>query len=405
MSVYRHINGKNNDREFLKKKLDYITDPVKTNGGKLVGSYACMSEHGIDDWLMVKKVHHKSGGKQGEHIVLSLTPDRKSVSDEEYMKVAEEVAECVFHGYNCIYSVHTDSKTRHMHFLVNSVSFETGLRYHSSKSDLAATKATVNRVLGKHGFDIIRSNAENMIDNTPYDLEKGMEVLEITDDKPDKNPFVDILVDASDDEEFFGINETKEPSEVNPPVQQDFPWEHKENYYEDNCYDYPPNHFGMDNNYNYYEREYPTMMNNNSVFGANSFNPTPANTQFAAQPVSISAPPALQQTAQNAVAPYNQSNSEYYPAAYPTMTLNLAPKITINAPASATCEQLKSYLNAATPKLNSSNSLKCAVVMAEELNKRGVPMNIETNIFPDVVLNIGTDYDDSSVIDITPNTP
>ena len=43
--------------------------------------------------------------------------------------------------------------------------------------------------------------------------------------------------------------------------------------------------------------------------------------------------------------------------------------------------------------------------MAEELNKRGVPMNIETNIFPDVVLNIGTDYDDSSVIDITPNTP
>ena len=66
MSIYKHVNGKNNDREFLQKKYDYITDPLKTDNGKLVGSVACMKEHGTDDWTTVKKLYHKTGGKQGE---------------------------------------------------------------------------------------------------------------------------------------------------------------------------------------------------------------------------------------------------------------------------------------------------------------------------------------------------
>ena len=42
MSIIRHVDGKNNDRDFLEKKKDYITDSVKTDNGELVGSHACI---------------------------------------------------------------------------------------------------------------------------------------------------------------------------------------------------------------------------------------------------------------------------------------------------------------------------------------------------------------------------
>ena len=163
MSIFRCINGKNNDRDFLEKKKEYITDSVKTNGDELVGSNACLCEHGLKDWYTVKKIHHKSGGKQGEHFALSITPDDKTTSNDRYMELAEQIACSIFDKFNCIYTVHTDSKYRHIHLLINSVSFVDGKRYHSSKSYLATTRLKINHILEDYGFDCLEIN-----DDHPY---------------------------------------------------------------------------------------------------------------------------------------------------------------------------------------------------------------------------------------------
>lgn len=91
---------------------------------------------------------------------------------------------------------------------IDTASYVDDKRFHSSKSDLASTRAAVNRILERHNFDIISSSTDTMIDDTPYDLENGFEVLEITDDKPYEESFKNILVDISDDEENFMIIST-----------------------------------------------------------------------------------------------------------------------------------------------------------------------------------------------------
>lgn len=96
------------------------------------------------------------------------------------------------------------------------------------------------------------------------------------------------------------------------------------------------------------------------------------------------------------------------PAAFPTMMLNFSPKITINATPTTTVQDIKTYLNAATPKINSSNSLKCAVGMAAELDRRNIHMNIEANIFPDITINVvepdnsNSGLSNGDVIDVEP---
>lgn len=374
MSIYRIINGKNNDLDFLEKKRKYITDDVKTDGGKLVGMSACLSEHGIDDWISVKKAYHKSNGKQGEHIALSLTPDRKSVSNEEYMQVAEEVADLLFQDYNCIYAVHIDSTYRHIHFLVNSVSYVDGKRFHSSKSDLAQTKITVNRILERHNFDIISSSTDNMIDDTPYDLESGFEPLEITDDKPYEDPFKDVLIDFDDDDELYDYLDGKSPEAKKKPRVIIVP-KHEE---------YPEN-----NNESKGEK---INMFNYDVFKNNS-------------DVSTSVPAVS--TPQQAL-PQPVVQAQESPVAFPTMILNFSPKITINATPDTTAQDIRNYLNAATPKVNSTNSLKCAVGMASELDSRNIHMNIEANLFPDITINFvepdkcSNNLSDENVIDVEP---
>lgn len=393
MSIYRIINGKNNDRDFLERKRKYITDPVKTDNRKLVGTSACLSEHGIDDWISVKKAYHKNDGKQGEHIAISLTPDRKNVPNEEYLKIAEEVAETIFSGYNCIYAVHIDSTYRHIHLLLNSVSYVDGKRFHSSKSDLAEKRLAVNKILERHNFDIIFSGTDTMIDDTPYDLENGFEALEITDDKSYGNSFESILVDASDDEEFYDYSDGKNPKKKKKKVHISIVPKSPNlfNNYGDNT---------ENNNYRIYENNYKNKGEELKMINYDAFRnkenttetiPAVSNTQVAPHTVPQPVQPV-------------QNNS----AAFPTMMLNFNPKITINVNSSATVQDIKNYLNAATPKINSGNSLKCAVGMASELESRNIHMNIEANLFPDITINVIDDNNaknccnDSNIIDIEP---
>jgi mobilisation protein len=375
MSIYRVINGKNNDLDFLEKKRKYITDDVKTDGGKLVGTSACLYEHGIDDWISVKKAYHKSNGKQGEHIALSITPDRKNVSNEEYLQIAEEVADLLFQDYNCIYAVHIDSTYRHIHFLLNSVSYVDGKRFHSSKSDLAQTRAAVNRILERHNFDIISSSTDNMIDDTPYDLESGFEPLEITDDKPYEDPFKDILIDFDDDNELYDYLDGKTSKAKKKPRVTIVP------KYEESPENNSENKGEKINMFNY-----DVFKNNGNV---------------------STAVPAVNTPSQDLSQPVVQAAQES-PVAFPTMILNFNPKITINATPDTTAQDIRNYLNAATPKINSTNSLKCAVGMASELDSRNIHMNIEANLFPDITINfVEPDKSDNSpsdenVIDIEP---
>ena len=215
MSIVKNINGSNNEPDYISANYAYVTDPVKTDNGKLVGAVNCSVKHAVKDMMTVKKVNHKTHGKQAFNMVISITPDLPSVGDEVYMNIAEKVAQR-FDKHQSFYAVHKDSKYRHIHITTNSVSYETGLKYSQSKKELNNTKVYINHLLEKYGLDIIKTSVDDMLDNSAYSIDDGFDFLEIQDDKPE--PKVSVIVDTEDDLEFCDNTEIKNSNEKNTTV-------------------------------------------------------------------------------------------------------------------------------------------------------------------------------------------
>lgn len=182
MSLLKIINGANNDKDFIPKIHEYIVDDVKTDKGQLVGTSNCFRKHAVKDFMTVKKLHHKTHGRQGIHMVLSITPDIPENSDEVYMDIADEIAS-YFSEYQSVYSVHKDTRHRHIHMVLNSVSYETGKKFSQSKQELNQLKGYFNHVLSDYELDIIKTKTDDILDENPYNFDDGFDFLEIDCDE------------------------------------------------------------------------------------------------------------------------------------------------------------------------------------------------------------------------------
>lgn len=178
-SVMKMINGSNSSRGYMTDVSNYITDDSKTYNKEWVGSSGCSPDHPADDMYLVKKMYHKTHGKQGEHFVLSPSPDRPYIDNHAYMDMAREIA-LQYSEYQCVFALHLDSYKRHLHFLLNSVSYKTGKKFSQSPSDLNRKKAAINDILMKYGFELIMASAEELYDETDHSNGSGcLDYLEI----------------------------------------------------------------------------------------------------------------------------------------------------------------------------------------------------------------------------------
>lgn len=177
-SIMKWVNGFNRSSEYLFKLEAYLTDCVKTELQRWIGTFGCTRKHPIEDMLAVKRLYHKGHGKQGEQFTLMPWPDDPNIPNEIYMELAHEVSE-YFSDFQCLFTLHLDSKHRHLHFMLNSVSYSTGLKFSQGPGDLNRKKVKINHCLRKHGFEVIRAGAEEIRDDTDYSNAEGFDFLEI----------------------------------------------------------------------------------------------------------------------------------------------------------------------------------------------------------------------------------
>jgi len=82
-----------------------------------------------------KNIFHKTGKRQGYHVIISFSPEEK-VTSEQAMYVLEHFAKDVLgDDYEAVYAVHTDREYMHGHLIWNSVSMTTGKKYNSPKNN------------------------------------------------------------------------------------------------------------------------------------------------------------------------------------------------------------------------------------------------------------------------------
>ncbi len=125
-----------NPAAHLKNNIMYICNPIKTEGGFLIGGNAGTDPEEIYRRIIWnKKFWGKESGSQAFHYMLSLPPETP-VSAEKMMQIAEEFCEELFgEEYYHVIAVHTDKEHMHAHITFDSVSMITGLKFHSPKKD------------------------------------------------------------------------------------------------------------------------------------------------------------------------------------------------------------------------------------------------------------------------------
>ena len=122
-----------NPASHLKNALEYIQNPDKTEECVLVGGINCLPDTAFEQMEETKNIFHKTGKRQGYHVIISFSPEEK-VTSEQAMYVLEHFAKDVLgDDYEAVYAVHTDREHMHGHLIWNSVSMTTGKKYNSPK--------------------------------------------------------------------------------------------------------------------------------------------------------------------------------------------------------------------------------------------------------------------------------
>lgn len=150
-------NGSHPGGGGLQATLDYCMQDEKTmyEGRKLVYGMNCSEQDPYLDMMTTKKLYGKTGGRMYYHLDQSFSPDEK-ITPEQAHKIAIEFAEEQFKGYEVLIATHVDAQHIHSHFVVNSVSFENGLKYHSSKDNIRKLREASDAICLKHGFSIVK---------------------------------------------------------------------------------------------------------------------------------------------------------------------------------------------------------------------------------------------------------
>jgi hypothetical protein len=173
VAVIEFINGSNKTISAMKRVIDYIKNPVKTEP-HLVGGHNCDQANAYHQFVMTKRNFRKESGRQYIHFTQSFAPYDK-VTPEIVKQIADELMKYkMFDGFEIVYAVHTDRSHLHTHFVVNTVNKETGIKWKQSAERLQMMKDYSDEICKKYGLIITQGKSGSHINRGEYrSKEKG----------------------------------------------------------------------------------------------------------------------------------------------------------------------------------------------------------------------------------------
>lgn len=122
-------------RGTLRKAIDYIANPDKTNNGQLVFSHGCSLETADIEMQLTAKQGTGIGDRIAYHLIQSFSPE-DDISPEKALELGKEFARKVTGGkHEFVVTTHTDKEHIHNHIIFNSVDYVNHRKYHSDKKD------------------------------------------------------------------------------------------------------------------------------------------------------------------------------------------------------------------------------------------------------------------------------
>lgn len=141
----------------LKKAIEYICNPDKTDGTLLIDSYGCTPETADIEFAWTHKKAAEKTTHLARHLIQSFAPGE--TTPQQAHEIGKRLADEILGGkYEYILSTHTDRNHIHNHIIFNDVSFVDYRHSHINKKWYYETRKVSDRLCDEYGLSVIPQN-------------------------------------------------------------------------------------------------------------------------------------------------------------------------------------------------------------------------------------------------------
>ena len=148
--------GKNQYQEFH-NFIEYSDCDYKNEKECYVSGINCLPETAYEDMMFTKKQYDKTKGIIGYHAFQSFK--EKEVTPDQAHLIGVKLAEEMWGDrFEVVVSTHSNTNHIHNHFVINSVSFKDGKKYHDCRESYALLRHTSDSICQEFGLSVLEKN-------------------------------------------------------------------------------------------------------------------------------------------------------------------------------------------------------------------------------------------------------
>ena len=138
----------------LKKALDYIENPAKTDEKMLVSSFACSYETADIEFELLLSQAMQKGNNLAHHLIQSFAPGE--TTPEQAHEIGRQLADEVLQGkYPYVLTTHIDKGHVHNHIIFCAVDMVNQRKYVSNRQSYAYIRRTSDRLCKEYGLSVV----------------------------------------------------------------------------------------------------------------------------------------------------------------------------------------------------------------------------------------------------------
>ena len=155
----------------LKKALDYIENPDKTDDKLFVSSYGCSYETADIEFQMLLDQAFKKGNNLAHHLIQAFEPGE--TTPEQAHEIGRQLADEVLGGkYPYVITTHIDKGHLHNHIIFCAVDMANQRKYISNRQSYAYIRRTSDRLCKEYGLSVVKPGKDKGKTYAEWDAQK-----------------------------------------------------------------------------------------------------------------------------------------------------------------------------------------------------------------------------------------
>ena len=155
----------------LKKALDYIENPDKTDEKLFVSSYGCSYETADIEFQMLLDQAYQKGNNLAHYLIQAFEPGETTA--EQAHEIGRQLADEVLQGkYPYVITTHIDKGHLHNHIIFCAVDMANQRKYISNRQSYAFIRRTSDRLCKEHGLSVVKPGKDKGKTYAEWDAQK-----------------------------------------------------------------------------------------------------------------------------------------------------------------------------------------------------------------------------------------